>query len=52
MKTSVGAEGSLDIVVGFGLPLTLDGRRRVDARRRGEAGGTGGAVYFRIGPSF
>jgi len=51
VKTSVGAEGSIDIVAGFGLPLTLT--TGVAWTRDGGAGGrTGTAVYFRMGPSF
>ena len=50
LEASVGAEGSLDTVVGFRLPLTLSaGVARTYDRFTGR-GATG--VYVRIGPSF
>lgn len=50
-RTAVGAEGSIDVVAGYSLPLTLS--VGVAWTRDGaSAGRRGTSVYFRFGPSF
>jgi Tol biopolymer transport system component len=50
-KTSAGVEGSVDVVAGYRLPLTLTAG--IAWTRDGEASGRRGrGVYFRFGPSF
>ncbi len=61
VKTSLGVEGTLDLVAGFALPVsvtagvawTRDGEESWGARGAASPGGrTGTSAYFRIGPSF
>ena len=50
-RSSLGGELSADVVAGYSLPLTVDGRRRVGTRRHG-APRDGATVYVRVGRAF
>jgi hypothetical protein len=51
VKTSLGAEAALDLVAGFGFRVTLTAGAAW-TRDPAAVAPNGGAVYFRIGPSF